>query len=370
MCKKISFILALITLFSSFSLTVSALSTSAKSAILIEKESGDIIYEKNASVPLPIASTTKIMTAIVAIESGELDRKIKIPIEATNIEGSSIYLKEGEELSLRELLYALLLESANDASVAIAYLTCGDVSEFVQKMNEKASILGLENTHFTNPHGLYDKEHYSSAYDMARLTSYALNNPVFKEICATKTYKIPSPDGQRLLVNHNRLLRMYDGANGVKTGFTKISGRCLVSSAKRDGVELIAVTLNAPNDWRDHTSLFDYGFSLYENITLADNGSYLVEIPLNGASKDSILSTNIEKFSKTIKKGAGNFSASVNYDPKLPISRGDVLGQIHFYDDEMEIGRIDLVSLENARLPSNKTRISNLFERLFKNGKN
>ena len=367
MCKKLSILLLIPILFFSTALSGFALGVSAKSAILIEKESGDIIFEKNASSPLPLASTTKIMTALVAIEAGGLDEIFKIPKEATGIEGSSIYLKEGEELSRRQLLYALLLESANDASVALAYATYGGIEPFVEKMNDKANALGLLNTHFTNPHGLPNKEHYSSCQDLSILTRYALDNPVFSEICATKTYKIPSIEGERLLVNHNKLLRTYSGANGVKTGFTKLSGRCLVSSAMRDGVWLIAVTLNAPDDWHDHSALFDYGFSLYENVSLASPGGYLIEIPIEG--EKSVLASNLNGFSTTIKKSSGDFSAKLVYknDPKAPISKGDAVGKIVFYNHGKEIGSVELFSLESIKTTN---KITNIFERLFKNGKN
>ena len=270
MCRKISFLLLFFIIFSSFSLPLFALSLSAKSATLIEASSGEIIYEKNSSVPLGMASTTKIMTALVALESGlELEKIYKIPKEAVGIEGSSIYLKEGEELSLSDLLYALMLESANDAAVALAIITYGSIDAFVEKMNEKAASLSLNNTHFENPHGLDSELHYSSASDMAALARYALKNELFAKIVSTKSHKISGENClPRTLVNHNKLLKIYEGASGVKTGFTRKTGRCLVSSCTRDGVSLIAVTLNAPNDWQDHKQLFDYGFSLYEAVNL------------------------------------------------------------------------------------------------------
>lgn len=370
MCKKISIFLAFLCLLPSFSLPIYALDTSARGAVLIEGDSGEIIYEKNAYSPLPMASTTKIMTGIVVIENcNNLDKKYKIPTEAIGTEGSSIYLKDGEELTIRELLYALLLESANDASVALAIITSGSVECFVEKMNEKASTLGLESTHFENPHGLDSENHYSSAYDLAILSRYALSNPIFSEIVATKKMTIPldNGDGTRVLINHNKLLRLYEGANGVKTGFTKKTGRCLVSSAERDGVWLIAVTLNDPNDWRDHTALFDFGYERYTSVNLADKGDYLIELPLQNGKKSTVLCTNLEPLSVTLKKDDINISGKLEYIRPLfaPVSKGEVVGKIVFYNNNEEIGSLDLVSIEEIKNIDYK----NFFERLFTNGK-
>ena len=372
MLKKPSylyFILALMLVFCALLSTSYAINVSAKSAILIESDSGEIIYEKNANQTLPMASTTKIMTAIIAIENNNLNDKYKIPKEATGIEGSSIYLKEGEILTVKELLYALLLESANDASVALALKTSGDVSLFADLMNQKATELGLEMTHFVNPHGLDDDEHYTTANDLSKIARYAMQNPVFCEIVSSKKATISSNNGEgaRVLVNHNKLLRLYDGANGIKTGYTKRCGRCFVSSATKDGVSLICVTLNAPNDWHDHSSLLDYGFENYESFSLANKGDYLLELDVVNGQKSTVLVTNNEMFSKTLKKGAHDFSAVFESQRLLPapISKGDILGKIVFYDKDTKIGEINLTATENIK----DIKYKNFFERLFKNGK-
>ena len=242
------------------------ISVSARSAILIDLDEKSILYQRNARERMAMASTTKIVTALVACELSECDATVKIPREAVGIEGSSIYLCEGELLTVEQLLYALLLESANDAAVALAISVAGSIENFAQKCNEKAYSLGLRDTSFKNPHGLYDEEHYTTAYDLAILTAEALKNPTIAKICATKratiplgiTKESPTGDGLRYLKNHNKLLSTYEGAIGVKTGFTKKSGRCLVSAAERNGLTLIAVTLNAPDDWRDHSAMLDY----------------------------------------------------------------------------------------------------------------
>ena len=235
---------------------------SAESAILMDASDGSVLYEKNAHARKGMASTTKIMTALVAAQSMPLDKNILIPKEAVGIEGSSVYLTEGESLTVRQLLYALLLSSANDAATALAIASAGSVESFAEKMNLFAKELGLSDTHFINPHGLYHEDHYTTAFELALITAAALRNTTVKEIVST--YKTDIPLGNekkgRLLVNHNKLLKLYEGAIGVKTGFTKKTGRCLVSAAERDGLTLIAVTLNAPDDWNDHIKMLDHGF--------------------------------------------------------------------------------------------------------------
>ena len=239
--------------------------TSAASMALYDPVSGDFIAERDADARRPMASTTKIMTALVVLEAMDPDTVVKIPAAAVGIEGSSIYLFVDEKMTVRTLLYGLLLSSANDAAAALALVCAGSIESFAEQMNRKANELGLTNTHFVNPHGLHDDAHYSTARDMARLAAAALENPTFAEIVSTVRYSVPQndTDATRLFLNHNRLLRSYGGTIGVKTGFTKASGRCLVSAARRDGLTLIAVTLNDPNDWRDHAALYDWGFSQY-----------------------------------------------------------------------------------------------------------
>lgn len=260
---------------------------SARSAILVNGRTGEVYCGKNAEARLPMASTTKIMTALVAVEALPLDTVVLVPREAVGTEGSSIYLYEGEELTLETLLYALLLESANDAAVAIAHAVSGGIDAFAERMNARACALGLKDTHFENPHGLDSEEHYTTAHDLARITAAALANETLRAIVSTYKRSVPQKEheGVRLFINHNRLLRSYDGCIGVKTGYTKRSGRCLVSAAERDGLLLVAVTLDAPDDWRDHRVLLDYGFSLYESVALTETGHVSYTLPLlNGVT--------------------------------------------------------------------------------------
>lgn len=330
-------------------------SVSAAGSVLMNGSTGEIYFSRNADLRLPMASTTKIMTALVAIESVPLDRVVRVAPEAVGVEGSSIYLYKGEEMRMESLLYALLLASANDAAAAIAYEVAGSIPAFAEKMNEKASALGLRNTHFENPHGLDSEEHYTTARDLALLTAAAMQNETFRRIVSTERITIPQvgSDGVRLLRNHNRLLRSYEGCIGVKTGFTKRSGRCLVSAAERDGLLLIAVTLKAPDDWRDHAAMLDYGFSHYEAAELP--GSDCISIPLpvvNGVMRETTVSFRTENtlpLRVSLPKNHGEIT--VRYE--LPrflwgnVRQGDVIGYAIYLCGDKELVRLPLTADES-----------------------
>lgn len=242
--------------------TAEATSVSAKHAVVMDASTGEVLWEKEANTPAPMASTTKIMTAVVVLNTLPLQEVIAVPKEAVGVEGTSAYLKEGELLTVSDLLHALLLSSANDAAVTLAIATAGSISAFAEQMNRLGDALGLTKTHFVNPHGLPDEEHYTTARELALITAYAMHIPTFREIVGRKSYTCHSSLSHHTFLNHNKLLHMSRDAVGVKTGFTKRSGRCLVGAAERDGSLLISVTLNAPNDWRDHMMLWEYGFAL------------------------------------------------------------------------------------------------------------
>ncbi len=254
-----------------------AISVSASSAILMEQESGRVLYGKEANTKRRIASITKIMTAILAVESDKLDEMVKVSGNAIRAEGSSIYLQEGEKIKLEDLVYGLMLRSGNDAAVAIAEHIGGSLEGFVFLMNQKAEEIGMINTHFENPHGLDDHEnHYSTAYDMAILTRYAMENEMYKKISGTKVHKAPNPNESwdRVWNNKNRLLtQLYDHTTGGKTGYTKRAKRTLVTTAEKDGLELIAVTLNGPDDWNDHIQMYETAFKTYEPVEILSEGS-------------------------------------------------------------------------------------------------
>ena len=324
---------------------VRALSLSAQSAVLIDARDGKILYEKDADTPRPMASTTKIMTAIVAIENGDVNEIIEITDEAVGVEGSSIYLQKGEKMTLLELLYALLLQSANDAAVAIAVGIGGSVEGFARMMNEKAIELGLTSTHFENPNGLDADGHVTTARELALLTAYALKNPTFAEIVSTYKRKISGPDGGvRLVVNHNKLLNMYDGCVGVKTGFTKKSGRCLVSAACRESLTLVAVTLSAPDDWRDHTALLNHGYENYLCEILCDEGGFIETLPVVGGVQDSLLCVNCDFVAATLPRSHGEIGVNVKLPQMIyaPVKAGDVVGHVTYRCDGKVIGETDI----------------------------
>ncbi|MEW9674677.1 D-alanyl-D-alanine carboxypeptidase family protein [Lentibacillus sp. L22] len=267
-------------------------STSAKQAILMEQSSGRVLYEKDANQRRPIASITKIMTAIIAIESGKMDDTVTVSKRAVYAGGSSIYLEEGEKIKLRDLVYGLMLRSGNDAAVAIAEHVGGSVEGFSYLMNQKARWLGMTNSHFDNPHGLDSKTHYSTAYDMALLMQYAMDNDAFRKITGAITYKATTK--KYAWQNKNKLLtRYYDYCIGGKTGFTKIAGRTLVSTARKDDMELIAVTLNAPDDWQDHIGMYDWAFDKYKMTSVLDKGKMTYHVQGTNQKTTGFIHQNI-----------------------------------------------------------------------------
>lgn len=251
-------------------------SVSAQHAIVMDADTGAVLYEKDADTSSLIASTTKIMTGLLICEQCDLRETFAIPPEAVGVEGSSMYLKAGETLSVTDLLYGMLLQSGNDAAVALAIHCSGSVERFAEEMNQKAQALHLDATHFANPNGLDDADNYGSARDLATLTAHALKNADFAKIVSAKSYRV----GERCLTNHNKLLWRYEGAIGVKTGYTKAAGRILVSAAKKDGRTLICVTISAPDDWNDHSKLLDYGFAQYVPTVIAEEGKLLCTVPI------------------------------------------------------------------------------------------
>ncbi len=287
MClRKLILLLIVISSIVSFekSHAVSIGNVSAECAVLYDTMTGEVLYSKNADKHHLIASTTKIMTALVAISNCDLDEKVVIKPEHVRVEGSSMYLRVGETVTVKELLYGLLLMSGNDAGLTLGYHCGGDPDSFVKMMNEYSKKLGLENTSFENPHGLDGKNHYSTAYELALLTEHALENEVFREIAGSKNYN----SGVRSMQNHNKLLWQLDGAVGVKTGYTKAAGRCLVSAVERYGRTLIAVTLNAPDDWNDHKAMYEAAFESMEKRMIAEDGKSVGKIDVVGGISESV----------------------------------------------------------------------------------
>lgn len=278
--KKVAAMLVIGIVICSFPVPAQAMDLSASSAVLMDAGSGRVLYEYNAHEPRMIASITKLMTALVALESGYSGEEIvTIQPEWTGMEGSSLYLRAGEEYRLETLLYGLLLHSGNDAAESIAGYCGGTVSEFVEQMNQKANLLGMVDSHFSNPSGLTQEEHYSSAYDMALLARRCLENELLAKITATRSVTL---EGKHF-TNHNKLLWRYDGCIGLKTGYTEKAGRTLVSAANRDGLTLICVTLNASDDWNDHQKLLDYGFDLYSATQVYYDSEVVGFLPVEGS---------------------------------------------------------------------------------------
>ena len=280
-------------------LVLPANAISAEKAILLDAQTGRVLYEKNPDSQSLIASTTKIMTALVVCEQCNVLDRMRIPKEAVGIEGSSMYLKEGEVLTVQELLYGLMLHSGNDAAVALAIYCGGTVEGFAQLMNDKARSLGMNNSHFVNPNGLDAPDHYSTARDLAILSAYAMKNPIFAKTVSTKTVTA----GSRSLRNHNKLLWQVEGANGVKTGYTKAAGRILVSGAVRQGRQLIAVTINAPSDWADHRTLLEQGFEGYRVRSLVKAGQCLGAVEVAGGTAGTVELIAAQDFSYAMAAG-------------------------------------------------------------------
>jgi len=359
--RRFWFLLLLIFLFTLLSVTVFSEErprTSARSAALYEARAGLALIEHNANERLPMASTTKIMTALVALEEASPDTVVTVPAEAVGIEGSSLYLREGERFTVEELLYGLMLRSANDAACALAYAVAGSVEAFCEKMNGRAAALGLENTHFENPHGLDDEEHYTTARELTRLACEAMKNDTFRTIVSTKTRRIGEGESVRVLTNHNKMLRLYDGAIGVKTGFTKRSGRCLVSAAERDGVLLIATTIDAPNDWSDHTAMLDYGFRTVVCRTEAEAGAHTYEVPVLGGKKASVTVTNREGFSHVAYRTDAPLTCEVKLTrfAAAPVTKGDILGTVTFYKDGECLSTLPLRATQDVAAAAQRRR--------------
>lgn len=313
-------------------MNVNAIEVSAKSCIMIEATTGGIIYEKNAYECLPMASTTKIMTTLLCLESGDLDTQFIVDSNAIKVEGSSMGLVEGDIVTKRALCYGMMLPSGNDSANATAVKLAGSIENFSTMMNHRAKEIGMNDTLFVTPSGLDSGEHHSTAYDMALLTREALKNPEFREICSQSSAQVNfgNPPYNRWLKNSNKLLNMYDGVIGVKTGFTDDAGRCLVSACERDGITLIVITLNAPNDWNDHISLYDYGFT---QVSMEEPTQMEFNLNLVGGIKDNVSLKPIDDIKLPKVKGKDcNYSIEVTLPPfeYAPISSNEILGYVEY----------------------------------------
>lgn len=337
--------------------TVSAPETSAQSAIVIELKTGRVLYEKNANQKAYPASTTKIMTALLAVESGDLDRKVRISKNASGIEGSSIYLTVGEKVSLRDLLYGLMLRSGNDAAIAISEFIEGSTNRFVEKMNERAREIGAVNTNFVNPNGLFNENHFTSAYDMALIAREAMLNPEFKTIVRAKSWVADREEGKyRQFYNKNKVVFEYKGGTGIKIGFTQASGRTLVASSERNGMELICVVMNAPNWFNDSYKLMDYVYGNYEIIKLIPAQRILKAILVNDGNKDHVFIGTSEDIMIPVEKN-GSYDISITYvhpaAVTAPVSRWNKAGGMEIYIDNEYVFTEPLYYMEDIDIERN-----------------
>ena len=313
---------------------------SASNAIVVDAATGRVIYEKAPDKQVLIASTTKIMTALLICEQCNVLDRVSVPKQATGIEGSSMYLREGEILTVQDLLYGLMLRSGNDAAVALAIYCAGTVEGFAELMNDKARVLGMDNTHFVNPNGLDAPGHYSTARDMAKLAAYAMENPIFYQTVSTKSVRI----GERSLQNHNKLLWRVEGADGVKTGYTKAAGRILVSSATREGRRIIVVTMNDPNDWKDHAALLESGFSRFAVKEFVKAGAVLGHAEVAGGEYGSVELLAEKSFSFAVTEDE-TFELVLPTPGFVyaPVVQGQQAGFAHVMLDGAAVGKIPLI---------------------------
>ena len=314
-----------------------------------------------------MASTTKIMTAITAIESGvNLDTIFTISPKAIGVSGTSLYLRKGERFCLRDLLYGLMLISGNDASVAIGERVAGSVKDFVEMMNEKASEIGAKNTHFDNTHGLDSKTHYTTAYDLALITSYAMQNQTFRDIVSTKTYKITNEDGKtRYLRNKNKLLFSMDGCNGVKTGFTDDAGRCLVTSCERDGMDIVCVVLNSGPMFEESQRLIEKAFSEYNLIDLTSFYTFPRTINVEEGEEEQVEIGTLGRFFYPLKNSElKKIKITYNLSQTLeaPVSKGEVIGEVQIFVDNDLLFSEKIYTINQVRRNSIWQKLKDLIE--------
>ena len=324
----------------------------SQAAYLLEANSGRVIAAQNENARLPMASTTKIMTALLAIESGRMDEIVTVPDEAAGTEGSSMYLKAGEKLTLRDLVYGLMLRSGTDAAVAIACVLDSGIGAFADRMNARAAELGLKDTHFTNPNGLHDAAHYTSARDLCLLAAAALENPEFSKIARTRYYET-SGDTPRTLKNKNRLLWEYEGSAGVKTGYTKAAGKCLVFAAERGGMKFVGVVLNCPTMWKTAVSMLDDAFARFSaTLFLSARTEFWISVQ-NGAKK-ALSAAPISGILYPVETGGDEtFEVRTSLTPGVsaPVHAGDTVGTATLYRNGEAVMTIPIVASETVEKP-------------------
>lgn len=352
MKKTVIFIAAMVLL---SDMPVKALDLSAECAYLMTADSGICIYEKNGEERRGMASTTKIMTAVTVLEHCGLDEVAYVSANAAAQEGSSVYLRTGDKINAEDLLYGMLLNSGNDAACAAAELAGGSVENFAGMMNKKAREIGAVNTSFKNPSGLDEEGHYSTAHDMALIASYAMQNEKFRKIVSSKQSQITTGGAVCYLKNHNKLLWNYDGCIGVKTGFTKKTGRCLVSCAEKDGVKLIAVTLGAPDDWNDHKKMLDYGFEETESVAVTQKGEILKSYSGEYGGLNGVAAEQVSYSDKKCRRSKCDVVLHTISEPSGNIYKGEKIGYAEYKIGEKNVACVDLVADRDVTVQKKKT---------------
>jgi len=328
---------------------------SAEHAVVIERSSGAVLYEKGAGDRAYPASTTKILTTLLAIESGRLDEVCIVSDFAAAQEGSSIYAEPGEEITLRDLCYGMMLRSGNDAAAAAAEHLAGSSEAFAEQMNRRAVELGAQESHFVNPSGLHDEAHYTTAYDLALIARAAMENPEFRAMAAAKTWTTgEDTEVKRTFGNKNKVLQQYEGGNGIKIGYTTATGRTLVASSQRDGMEVICVVLNAPNWFGDSYALMDWAHENFALREVASDGETLQAVPLTGGLRDHVLVGVDRGFWYPEEKPAEGAGSDVRWklvlegDVQAPVSRWQEAGEVHFYRGDEFVGSRVLYFMEDV----------------------
>ena len=327
----------------------------ARSAVVMEAKTGRVLYERNMGDRRFPASTTKIMTLIIALEKGNLDDVVKVGPHAAGTEGSTLWLEEGDEITLRELLYGMMLHSGNDATVAVAEHIAGSVDAFARLMTDKAHEIGAKDTNFVNANGLPDDAHYTTAHDLALIASYGYTLPEFEKIVSTKEITFPwVKDETHLLRNENQMLWLYEGGNGVKTGYTDAAGRCLVSAAKRDGIQLVAVVLDSNWMWNDSILLLDYGFSKIDRTTVVKKHAQVGTVAVTGSRARRLGVQTKDEIVLPVVDGTAGYEQTIDlpHAVKAPIKKGDVVGTLRVSYEGKEVAKTDLVAMQDAEQKS------------------
>lgn len=345
-------------------------SSSAKAMIVIETSQGKVLYAKNENEKLPMASTTKIVTALTVIENvDDIDKLVTVPKKATLVEGSSIYLRENEQLTIKQLLYGLMLQSGNDAALTLALeVGKGSVEAFADMMNETALKCGCKDSHFVTPHGLDDKEHFTTAGDLAKITAVALKNSVFREIVSCQKYIIRASEhnSARTLINKNKLLKSLDGCIGVKTGYTKKSGRCLVSACNRGGMEVVCVVLNCGPMFEESMELINKAYEEYRQYDIISKYKVVDNITVDNGENATTRIFHKNGFSVVCKKGdEDRYTVKYDYPSicKAPIQKGQKIGEVKIYFDNDLIFVDDLCSIEDVKVIKPETKIQDILEK-------